>query len=122
MKNLFPILLSVLLLAGCTESAIENDRSYADTFNSQFEINMDIDIVKGKLEGFAPKNEFYNECLDKFEYPVTPCEKGYNRILTIPLPSNNWWIGKGDAQFYFYFNSKKQLIEHMYELYYPRYH
>ena len=121
-KKLILILLCTILLSGCTENTIKRDQAYADKINAQFHENMRIEEVRQKLNSFNPKIDFYNECLEKFEYPVTPWEKGYNRILAIPLPSNHWWLWKGDAQFYFYFNSDQKIVEHMYELYYPRKH
>ena len=122
MKNTILIFLLVILLPGCTESTIKKDQAFADNIKAQFRKNMSIEEVSQKLNSYSANIDFYNECLDKFEYPVTPCEKGYNRILAIPLPSNHWWLGKGDAQFYFYFNSDQKLVEHIYELYYPREH
>jgi hypothetical protein len=122
MKKIFLILSLTILLGGCTENTIAKDSAYANEIMAQFHENMSIDEVRDKLTRFQTDIEFYNECLGKFEYPITPCEKGYNRIITIPLSNHHWWLGKGDAQFYFYFNSDQRLIEYMHELYYPRYH
>jgi hypothetical protein len=122
MKYIFLILIGSICLYGCTDSTINRDRDYAEKIKTQFHENMQLEEVRQTLLKDREDIEFYNECLEQFEYPITPCEEGYNRILAIPLPGNHWWLGKGDAQFYFYFNSDQKLIEHMYELYYPRYH
>lgn len=122
MKHNLLILIGTIFLYGYTDNIIEKDAEYAENIFSKFHRNMSIEEVRQSLLDFEPDIEFYNECIEKFEYPMAPCEKGYNRIIAIPLPGHHWWLGRGDAQFYFYFNSKQKLIENMYELYYPKYH
>ena len=101
---------------------MRKDNKYAKEIMAQFHTKMSLDEVRDNLSLFKTNIQFYNECLEKFEYPVSPCSKGYNRIFSIPLPNHNWWLGKGNAQFYFYFDSDQRLVENMYELYYPRQH
>lgn len=120
--NTFLIFISAFLVFGCTQSTIGKDDDHARKINNRFHNQMSLEEARKILLDYGSDIDFYNECLKQFEYPVTDCEKGYNRILTIPLPGHHWWLGKGEAQFYLYFDSDQRLIEHMYELYYPRHH
>ena len=120
--HVIPIILLLSILSACTDSSIRSDNEFANRIDLKFKLKMTIDEVKDILEQYEENVEFYNNCTEEFEYPITNCEKGYNRITTFPLPSKNIFLGKGDAQFYFYFDRNQLLIEHMYELYYPRDH
>ncbi len=112
----------LIVLLACTDATIRSDNEYAQTIHSKFKLRMTIDEVKKILGEYNKDVEFYNNCTKEFEYPITDCEEGYNRIIAFPLSSNNIVLGKGDAQFYFYFNSKQELTEFLYELYYPKQH
>jgi len=75
MKKTFCILIFTILLSGCTESTIQKDRDYSENIKTQFYENMNLEEVRQKLIRFESDIEFYNECLEQFEYPVTHCEK-----------------------------------------------
>jgi hypothetical protein len=122
MRKTIAALIFVTFFVGCTEATIKSDSKFADDVMSRFKEDITIEDVRNELSDFRTDLEFYNECTKNFEFPVTPCQEGYNCIITIPLPGNHWWLGKGDAQLYFYFNSEQRLTEYMHELYYPRYH
>jgi hypothetical protein len=68
------------------------------------------------------KVEFYNNCIEAFQYRMTACANGYNLVITINLPGFDPSLGRGDLQMYFTFNGDQVLVENLHELYYPAHH
>lgn len=103
MKHNLLILIGTIFLYGCTDNIIEKDAEYAKNIFSKFHRNMSIEEVRQSLLDFEPDIEFYNECIEKFEYPMASCEKGYNRIIAIPLPGTSLVAWKGRCATLFLF-------------------
>ena len=113
------ILLPILVMANET---IESDSAFATSYMQQFKNGMSLDDVRNILLKKKKEVQFYNNCIEEFQYPMEPCDKGYNLVTTIKLPGYDASLGKGDLQMYFTFTDKQILVESFHELYYPSHH
>jgi len=116
------MIIFTLLLAGCTESTISSDKEYYDPIVKRIITGMKHNEVISIIKKYDKNIEFYNLCIKKFEKIPTECKEGYTAIGNIQLPSNNFRLGKGQAQIYLTFNAQKELIETHNEVYYEKLH
>ena len=113
------LLLPILLLSTlvCAEDEVDPNEQFADDYIQQFDLFMPLDDVRTILLKKRDKIEFFNNCSEEFEYPMTVCDKGYSLVTTIRLPDAET-NGIGDLQLYFTFNKEQKLINSFYEIYY----
>ncbi|WP_010386327.1 hypothetical protein [Pseudoalteromonas rubra] len=116
------ILLFVVSLNACASDTIEDDSKWAKEYMLQFQKGKMLADVYKVLSQKKGTVQFYNNCTEEFEYPMSSCEKGYGLVTTIKLPGHDTSLGKGDLQMYFTFNNQQQLVFIMHELYYPAHH
>ena len=121
MKNFLLAILLFPLILGANET-IESDSEYAKKYMQQFHNGMSLEDVRTILLKINEKVEFYNNCIEDFQYPMTACANGYNLVITINLPGFDPSLGKGDLQMYFTFTGDQVLVESLHELYYPALH
>ena len=115
------LITSIFIINKISNTIINDDNKYIKTL-----------LEKDIKSGMTPDdlNEYfkkYEKQLALWECPETSmigneCIGERSLVITIPLPSDFFWLGKGDAQIYFYINSDNKLESFDYELYYPRLH
>ena len=100
----------------------ENDDQYiASLLDNSLKIGMAYDDIKAFFSQHNRELKPWREC-EKNDKGDKECE-GFERIITgLPLPSNNIWLGKGDAQIYMIIDKNKKLESVFYEIYYPRHY
>ena len=106
-------------LASCTDSDVAIDSNYASqVIGTGITTGMTANEIKAFLSKYDDKFQLYNLCIKEPEAKSTPCPAGYSAIGSIQLPSDNYWIGKGQAQIYLTFNENLELTANFYEIYY----
>ena len=116
MKLLLLVLITLSSLVYAEEELDQNEQ-FAEDYIQQFDLFMSLTDVRTILLKKRDKLEFFNNCTEQFEYPVTDCDKGFRLVTTIRLPDEET-NGIGDLQLYFAFNKEQQLINTFYEIYY----
>ena len=120
MKHILTALLFFPVLIFAADES-NSDEDFAENYIVQFELGMSVVEVHDLLLKQKDKVEFFNNCIEEAQYPVTDCEKGYSLITTIKLPGDES-VDRGDLQLYFTFNNKQQLVDNFYEIYYTEQH
>lgn len=118
--KIFEFLIALPLLAGCTESTSTADHAFAErVLNSELRQGMHFSEVKSVFLKHGRDITLFMECEKKNQIEGV-CSK--QSIGTIPLPSDNWWLGKGDAQVYMSFTPEENLESYVFEIYYENEH
>lgn len=118
--SLVLLVLGSYFILNLTETkTIKKDRKYIKNL-------LDTYLAKGMTteqvsKYFNKSNRKVNfmECADGVSNESI-CKSEKRLVTTLPLPSNNIWLGKGDAQIYLYIDASDKLEYYDFELYYPR--
>ena len=122
MKNLASLIAITIFFVGCADRPSQEDLKFVENLNSQIQIGMTIHQLNLLHAKHSETIEIWNICLEKHEKRPTKCGKGYSAKTTFTLPTETLFSEKGDAQFYFEFNSDGNLTSWWHELYYPEQH
>ena len=111
----------ILACYGCSAPDLERDKMY---INKLLEDNVSNGMSYHEIRGFILKHdksfEIYNECTEKFQSDITPCNLGYSGISKVRLKSVD---SKEDiAQIYYSFDSQLNLTNYSFEIYYASEH
>ncbi len=99
----------------------KDDEYISSLLRINIKVGMDFKDIYSFFKSHDRELEPYREC-EKNEKGEKVCED-FERIITgLPLPGNNLWLGKGDAQIYMIIDKNKKLESVFYEIYYPRFH
>ena len=120
----------IIVLRVSTKQTYDSDNTYISSLlKKELKVGMPLKDVKSFFlrngQTLKPwrgsKSDIYRECKNSGK-AEKDCEE-FERIITgLPLPSNNIWLGKGDAQIYIIIDKNKRLESFFFEIYYPRFH
>jgi hypothetical protein len=115
------LIIGIFIINKIEDAVIKEDNKYIKTL-----LDKDIkpSMTPDELKAYCEKHKRH---LGLWDCPETSkknneCIGERVLVVTFPLPSDFFLLGKGDAQIYFYVSSENKLESFDYELYYPRFH